>query len=74
EISYEHVREFLFYPARPGIENKTRKEILKNEILRWHPDRFDTLIAPRMREEDWPKTKQAAGVVARCITRLMAEC
>ncbi|CDO70541.1 hypothetical protein BN946_scf184573.g9 [Trametes cinnabarina] len=73
DITYERVREFLFHPFRPSIEGKSRKEILKVEVLRWHPDKFDTLIFPKMRDGEWEATKEAAGLVARWVTRLMAE-
>ncbi|KAI8977797.1 hypothetical protein BD414DRAFT_495655 [Trametes punicea] len=73
EITYERVREFLFHPFRSSIEGKTYKEILKIEVLRWHPDKFDALICPKMKEGEWERTKEAAGMVARWVTRLMAE-
>ncbi|KAI0631452.1 hypothetical protein C8Q77DRAFT_1159244 [Trametes polyzona] len=72
-MTHERVREFLLYPFRPNIEGKTAKEVLKTEVLRWHPDRFDAYIRPKVREEDWEKTKEAAGLVARWVTALMAE-
>ncbi|KAI9068920.1 hypothetical protein FKP32DRAFT_1534881, partial [Trametes sanguinea] len=71
DITYERVREFLFHPFRTTIEGKTRKEILKVEVLRWHPDKFDTFISPKIREGQWEATKEAAGLVARWVTRLM---
>ncbi|OSC97174.1 hypothetical protein PYCCODRAFT_1346189, partial [Trametes coccinea BRFM310] len=71
DITYERVREFLFHPFRTTIEGKTRKEILKIEVLRWHPDKFDTFIHPKIRDGQWETTKEAAGLVARWVTRLM---
>ncbi|KAI0370747.1 hypothetical protein BV20DRAFT_921180, partial [Pilatotrama ljubarskyi] len=70
-ITYERVREFLFHRFRRGIEGKTPKEVLKVEVMRWHPDKFDAQICPKIREEDWEKTREAAGLVARWVTRLM---
>ncbi|KAI0824443.1 hypothetical protein BC628DRAFT_1296452, partial [Trametes gibbosa] len=71
EITYARVREFFFHPCRGNIEGKTPKEILKIEVLRWHPDKFDHLIAPKVTAADWERTKEAAGLVARWVTQLM---
>ncbi|KAI0827478.1 hypothetical protein BC628DRAFT_1318764, partial [Trametes gibbosa] len=72
-ITYEHVRDFLFHPSRRGIEGKTYKEVLKTELLRWHPDKFDSLVSSKMREGHWPPTKEAAGLVARYVMQLLSE-
>ncbi|KAI0652983.1 hypothetical protein C8Q70DRAFT_928804, partial [Cubamyces menziesii] len=73
EITLDSVRGFIFHPLRCSTAGKTRKEILKAELLRWHPDKFDTLMHPKIREVDWSRTKEAAGLVARWITHLMTE-
>ncbi|OJT15123.1 hypothetical protein TRAPUB_8320 [Trametes pubescens] len=73
DISYERVRDFLFHPSRRSIEGKTKREVLRAEALRWHPDKFDALICSKMRDGDWDKTKEAGGLVARWVTRLMKE-
>ncbi|KAI0773139.1 hypothetical protein BD413DRAFT_440656, partial [Trametes elegans] len=71
EMTYERVREFLFHSFRSTTAGKSHKEVLKMEVLRWHPDKFDSLIGPKMRQDEWAKTKEAAGLVARWVTRLM---
>ncbi|KAJ8454252.1 hypothetical protein ONZ51_g13137 [Trametes cubensis] len=73
DITLERVRAFVFHPFRESIAGKTPKEILKVEVLRWHPDKFDSFIGPKVRDEDWEKTKEAAGLVARWLTTLMSE-
>ncbi|KAH9895707.1 hypothetical protein C8Q73DRAFT_689061 [Cubamyces lactineus] len=73
DITLERVRAFIFHPFRESIAGKTPKEILKMEVLRWHPDKFDSFISPKVCEGDWEKTKEAAGLVARWLTTLMAE-
>ncbi|KAH9854812.1 hypothetical protein C2E23DRAFT_696869, partial [Lenzites betulinus] len=69
EFTYERVRDFIFHPQR--TQGKTRKEIVKAELLRWHPDKFDALVCSKMCEGHWPKTKVGADMVARWVTRLM---
>ncbi|KAH9846511.1 hypothetical protein C2E23DRAFT_685088, partial [Lenzites betulinus] len=71
DVTYERVRQFVFHPCRASYAGKTRKAIVKAEVLRWHPDRFDILIRPKVRDADWPMVKEAAGLVARCMTQLM---
>ncbi|KAI0668219.1 hypothetical protein C8Q78DRAFT_939974, partial [Trametes maxima] len=70
-ITLERVREFFFHPFRGSNEGKERKDILKIEVLRWHPDKFDNFIRPKVAQADWEKVKEAAGLVARCVTTLM---
>ncbi|KAI0646437.1 hypothetical protein C8Q79DRAFT_1010066 [Trametes meyenii] len=73
DITYERVRDFIFCPLRDTIEGKTPKEIIRTELLRWHPDKFDTLIRHKMAKADWERTKDAAGLVTRYVTKLMSE-
>ncbi|KAL1941596.1 hypothetical protein VTO73DRAFT_7035 [Trametes versicolor] len=73
EITYERVREFMFHELRTSNQGKTHRAILKTEALRWHPDRFDALIRPKVQEDDWLAVKEAAESVARCVTGLLAE-
>lgn len=72
-ITYERVREFVFHTSRSGNTGKTHRAILKTEVLRWHPDRFNALVRPKVREADWPLVEEAAGLVARCVTQLLAD-
>ncbi|OJT10615.1 Reticulocyte-binding protein 2 -like protein [Trametes pubescens] len=73
DITLERVREFLFWPQRPDCEGKTKREILKIEVLRWHPDKFESRVGPKVLPADWKRTKEAAELVARWVTTLMAE-
>ncbi|KAH9850987.1 hypothetical protein C2E23DRAFT_683786, partial [Lenzites betulinus] len=71
EVTLERVRQFVFHPFRGAVAGRTPREVLKAEVLRWHPDKFEHLIGPKVREEDWARTKEAAGLVARWVTTLM---
>lgn len=73
DITLDRVRCFVFWPHRPANEGKSKREILKIEVMRWHPDKFDTLVGPKIAPEDWARVKEAAGLVARWVTTLMAE-
>ncbi|KAF8755658.1 hypothetical protein RHS01_05269 [Rhizoctonia solani] len=57
----------------PTGPNKSRKERLRNAMLRWHSDKFEGRWMARIEEEDRPKVKEAVGAVARSLTELMTK-
>ncbi|KAG2754053.1 hypothetical protein P692DRAFT_20828144 [Suillus brevipes Sb2] len=73
DISRRSMEEFIFHPLRPGMELKSRKDRLKVEILRFHPDKFNSNIARKLRECDRERAIEIAGALARMLTRMMAE-
>ncbi|KIK35607.1 hypothetical protein CY34DRAFT_95790 [Suillus luteus UH-Slu-Lm8-n1] len=72
-ISRRSMEEFIFHPLRPGMELKSRKDRLKVEILRFHPDKFNSNIVRKLRECDREKAIEIAGELARMLTHMMAE-
>ncbi|KAG1728687.1 hypothetical protein EDD22DRAFT_789039, partial [Suillus occidentalis] len=73
DISCRSLEEFIFHPLRPGMELKSRKDRLKVEILKFHPDKFNSNIVRKLRECDREKAIEFAGVLARMLTHMMAE-
>ncbi|KAG2339670.1 hypothetical protein BDR05DRAFT_891357 [Suillus weaverae] len=73
DISRRSMEQFIFHPLRPGMEIKSRKDRLKAEILRFHPDKFNSHIVRKLRECDREKAIEIAGVLARMLTDMMAE-
>ncbi|KAG2752819.1 hypothetical protein P692DRAFT_20829419 [Suillus brevipes Sb2] len=73
DISRRSMEEFIFHPLRPGMELKSRKDRLKIEILRFHPDKFNSNIVRKLRECDREKAIEIAGALARMLTHMMAE-
>jgi hypothetical protein len=73
DISRRSMEEFIFHPLRPGMELKSRKDRLKVEILRFHPDKFNSNIVHKLRECDREKAIEIAGELARMLTHMMAE-
>lgn len=73
DITYERVREFVFHPMRPGLEQKIPKHRLRLDIVKWHPDKFNNTTLPRVREWEREATKEAAGEVAKFLNQLLAE-
>ncbi|KZT21455.1 hypothetical protein NEOLEDRAFT_745031 [Neolentinus lepideus HHB14362 ss-1] len=54
-------------------ETKTRKEIVRETLLRFHPDKFEGRVLRRVKEEDKEKVREAVGKVARALNELMTK-
>jgi preprotein translocase subunit Sec63 len=67
------MEEFIFHPLRPGMELKSRKDRLKIEMLRFHPDKFNSNIVRKLRECDREKATEIAGALARMLTDMLTE-
>ncbi|KAI0065010.1 hypothetical protein BV25DRAFT_1775703, partial [Artomyces pyxidatus] len=72
EITVETVSEFIFHPLRTCAEGKSRRDRVRAEMLRWHPDKFNAKVMPRIIECEREIVQLAAGAVARVLTELMA--
>ena len=68
DLTPERFSEFLFSAERPGYEAKTKKERVKNELLRFHPDKYDGKILGKVCVEDHALVKEAVGRVTRFLT------
>lgn len=73
DISRHSMEEFIFHPLRPGMELKSRKDRLKIEMLRFHPDKFNSNIVRKLRECDREKATEIAGALARMLTDMLTE-
>ncbi|KAL6308475.1 hypothetical protein BKA93DRAFT_725919 [Sparassis latifolia] len=70
DITEDRVRDFLFHPQR--LPGKTRREVLKGDILKWHPDKFKVQL-PKVHEADRSNVAKAAGIVARILIKIKEE-
>ena len=50
---------------------KKARDRLKEQLLRWHPDRFEGKWLTRVAEEDREEVKKGVGQVARALNELM---
>lgn len=73
QITYQDVRTFLFHPQRPGVEGKTARDKVKVEVLRFHPDKFNARIVPKIHPSQKEVAEEIAGAVARILTSIMTE-
>jgi hypothetical protein len=68
-ITAPAVAKFLLDPHRdPG---KSRREKLRDAILRYHPDKFEGRILPRIISEDRARVQEGVSIVMRCLNELM---
>ncbi|KDQ32671.1 hypothetical protein PLEOSDRAFT_164955 [Pleurotus ostreatus PC15] len=71
DITEARVAEFLLHPARPEVQGKSHRLVLKLEAVRWHSDRFDTKVLPVVVEEEQEKAAEVAGHVTRILTNFL---
>ncbi|KIP06283.1 hypothetical protein PHLGIDRAFT_107119 [Phlebiopsis gigantea 11061_1 CR5-6] len=74
-ITRDAVRAFMLHAERPaelGPNVKTQQQKVRAEMLRFHPDKFNTTVLPKIVKADQGKAKEAASIVARALTELLA--
>ncbi|KAI1782556.1 hypothetical protein LXA43DRAFT_1050734 [Ganoderma leucocontextum] len=57
----------------PDALKKERRERLRDAMLRFHPDKFEGQVMPRVRADERDVVREAVGVVARMLNTLMAQ-
>ncbi|KDQ19145.1 hypothetical protein BOTBODRAFT_81098, partial [Botryobasidium botryosum FD-172 SS1] len=65
----EAIDRFLLSPYHSMT--KTRRERLRQAILRWHSDKFEGRWMGKIAEEDRERVQESVGLVCRCINLLM---
>ncbi|KAL1718253.1 hypothetical protein EV715DRAFT_201473 [Schizophyllum commune] len=68
DVRVEDVEEFLFRDE--GLTMEQERNRLKQEILRWHPDRFNTRTLSYVHPSDRALILEVAGRVARILNEL----
>ncbi|PPQ67746.1 hypothetical protein CVT26_007034 [Gymnopilus dilepis] len=72
EISSALISAYFQSPLWPDKDkSKTPKDRIKDHVRRWHPDRFETKMLPRVGESEKEKVKAGAGNVARYLNDLL---
>lgn len=73
EITQDGVRAFVFHALRPVAPEKSAKDKVKAEVLRFHPDKFNARVLPKVREDQRGLAAELAGAIVRTLTTLLAE-
>lgn len=73
EIQPDHIEEFLTHPLRVQFCGgyKTTEEKLIDELKKWHPDRFNLVVLPKVWEQDRQAVSDAAGMIAGVLTAML---
>ncbi|KAF8908610.1 hypothetical protein CPB84DRAFT_1843500 [Gymnopilus junonius] len=72
DISSALISAYFQSPLWPDKEkSKTPKDRIKEHVRRWHPDRFETKVLPRVVDSEKEKVKSGAGNVARYLNDLL---
>lgn len=71
QVTAETISAFLFPSGSNDGRGRTRKEVLREEMLRFHPDKFEGRVMRRVRSEDRDSVREGANAVARAVMRLM---
>lgn len=72
DLTAEAISAFLL--ARDAGEGeKSRKEVLRETYLRFHPDKFEGRVMRRVRENEQDAVRQGIGRVVVVLNGLMAE-
>src|SRR6266852_1882497 len=75
QITAEAVSSFLFLPGDEGNDEagrgRARKEELRGTILRFHPDKFEGRVIPRVKDDERAAVREGANAVTRAVTALM---
>lgn len=73
DITYERLQAFVFHPLRPYMEGKSRRDKVKMDVLKWHPDKFDSKVLGKVIECQRSTVMESAGAVARILTQMLSE-
>ena len=69
QLTYIEIQAYVLSPHQSA--DKTPRERIKDYLRKWHPDRFETKLLPKVREDDREKVKEGAGAVARHLNKLL---
>ena len=76
QLDVADIRNFITHEAYlclPGMEGKPLRERIKAEMLRWHPDKFEARVLPKVEPTHRQAVKATADKVVRMLTHLMRD-
>ncbi|KAG1831073.1 hypothetical protein EV424DRAFT_216817 [Suillus variegatus] len=69
DVTAPYITAYMLSPLHPV--DKSPKDRIKENIRRWHPDRFETQLLPKVKESDRDIVRDAAGTVVRVLNDLL---
>ena len=72
DMSLSLISAYIQSPVHSDKDkSRTPKDRIKEHIKRWHPDRFETKLLPKVSEGEREKVRHGAGNVARYLSDLL---
>ena len=72
QIRPEQIQQFLMHPLREKPDasgrRRDRNSRARDELKRWHSDRFSQIVLSKVQEEDKQAASEVAGMIARILT------
>ena len=65
-----HIAAFILHPLHS--QGKSRKDRLREALLRWHPDRFEAKWLNKVVEEERASVQEGVGCVVRALNDLLS--
>lgn len=73
DFNVDNIKEFLFHPLRPVPKGKSRRDLVRAELLRWHPDKFNARVLTKVIEAERDPVCEAAGMIVRIMNDITKE-
>lgn len=70
DITAESVSSFLFDSIEANDTEKTKRDKVRETLLRFHPDKFEGRVMSRVKFVDKERVQEAVGVVVRILNEL----
>jgi hypothetical protein len=70
DITLQRVGEFVFHAQRDSVHAAPQVKSIRQELLRWHPDKFQWQVLDKVRQGDRKAVQEVAEKVARILTQL----
>ena len=71
ELTSVGISSYVLSPYHPTDKSKASRDRVRDHIKKWHPDRFETKLLRKVREEEREKVREGAGLVARNLNEML---
>ena len=67
------MKAFVLDDKRPGYDDKSARQRLRSELLRWHPDKFRNRVLPVVQEHQREDVVELAEQIAVFLNDIASE-
>ena len=69
DLTSPAITAYMLSPVHP--QDRATKERIKDNIRKWHPDRFNSQYLPKVKESERERVSEGAGSVARILNDVL---